>query len=178
LLRAPASSGSAASARRNNPGLLLMQRGRWQEARAEFERAIKLAPASAEARVNLGALLIVQGQRREAVQHLRQGLAAEPWRTEIRMNLAWIFATSPDDQLRNGREAVKLAEEAIALSGRRDAAAADVLAAAHAGAGRFDAAVRIAEEALRLAGPDTAQAAEMAARLDGYRRRRPWREPR
>lgn len=163
---------------RNNLGLLLMQRGRWEEARAEFERAIALAPASAEARVNLGAVLLVQGRPREAVRQLRAALEAEPWRTEIRMNLAWLLATCPDEGVRNGGEAVKLAEEAIALSGRRDAASVDVLAAAYAEARRFDAAIRAAGEALRLAAPGSAQAAGIAARLEMYRRGRPWREPR
>lgn len=177
LRRALAADPELAGAR-NNLGLLLMQRGRWEEARAEFEHAIALAPASAEARVNLGAVLLVQGRPREAVRQLRAALEAEPWRTEIRMNLAWILATSPDDGVRNGGEAVKLAEEAIALSRRRDAASVDVLAAAYAEARRFDAAVRAAEEAMRLAGPGSAQAAEIAARLEAYRRGRPWREPR
>lgn len=163
---------------RNNLGLLLMQRGRWEEARTQFQQAVALAPASAEARVNLGAVLLVQGRPREAVRQLRAALEAEPWRTEIRMNLAWILATSPDHGVRNGAEAVQLADEAIGLSGRRDAASFDVLAAAFAEARRFDAAVRAAEEAMRLAGPGSAHAAEIAARLEHYRRGRPWREPR
>lgn len=163
---------------RNNLGLLLMQRGRWEEARTEFEHAVALAPASAEARVNLGAVLLVQARPREAVRQLRAALEAEPWPTEIRMNLAWILATSPDHGVRNGAEAVQLAEEAIGLSGRRDAASLDVLAAAFAEARRFDAAVRAAEEAMRLAGPGSAHAAGIAARLEHYRRGRPWREPR
>lgn len=163
---------------RSSLGVLLMQRGRWEEARVQFERAIALAPSSAEARVNLGAVLLVQGRPCDAARQLRAALEAEPWRTEIRMNLAWILATSPDDGVRNGYEAVKLAEEAITLSRRRDAASLDVLAAAYAEGRRFDAAVRAAEEAMRLAGPGSTHAAEIAARLEHYRRGRPWRQPR
>ncbi|MCX7806336.1 MAG: tetratricopeptide repeat protein, partial [Planctomycetota bacterium] len=100
---------------RNNLGLLLMQRGRWEDARREFEQALRVAPSSAEARVNLGAVLLVQGRPAEAVRLLREVLAAEPWRTEVRANLAWILATSPDASVRDGREAVRLAEEALAL---------------------------------------------------------------
>jgi Flp pilus assembly protein TadD len=177
-LRKALAADAALVGARNNLGLLLMQRKQWEEAQAEFQQAIRLAPAAAEARVNLGAVFLVQGRHRDAVRLPREALAVEPWRAEIRTNLAWLLATSPDAAVRNGKEAVRLAEEALAAGKRQDAAALDVLAAAYAEARRFDEAVRTAEEALRLAAPESALAREISQRLALYRRRQPWREPR
>ena len=177
-LRKALAADAALVGARNNLGLLLMQRKQWEEARAQFEHAIRLAPAAAEARVNLGAVCLVQRRYRDAVRLLREALAAEPWRAEIRTNLAWLLATSPDAAVRNGKEAVRLAEEALAAAKRPDAAALDLLAAAYAEARRFDEAVRTAEEALRLAAPESALAREISHRLTLYRRGQPWREPR
>ncbi len=68
---------------------------------------------------------------------------------------------------------MRLAERAVQLTGRRDAGAVDVLAAAYAAAGNFDRAVATAEAALSLAGTG-AGAAAIRVRLDLYRQRRPF----
>jgi tetratricopeptide (TPR) repeat protein len=65
--------------------------------------------------------------------------------------LAWLLATSPDAALRNGPEAVQLAEHGCAVTSRRDPMLLDTLAAAYAEAGRFPEAISAAQEALALA---------------------------
>ena len=66
-------------------------------------------------------------------------------------------------------EAVDLAERAVALTGRQDARALDVLAVALASAGRFDEAVAAAREALGKATPPLTAA--IAARVTLFERR-------
>jgi hypothetical protein len=92
-------------------------------------------------------------------------------------NLAWILATASDDRLRDGAEAIRLAEPLC-----RDAATAganyfDTLAAAYAEAGRFDEAISVAQTALEMASAaqeaDTAE--KIRSRLELYRARRPYR---
>ena len=66
-------------------------------------------------------------------------------------NLAWLLAAHPSDALRNGAEAVRLAERACELSEHREPVMLGTLAAAYAEAGRFGDAVKTAEKARDLA---------------------------
>ena len=77
---------------------------------------------------------------------------------------AWLLATSPVEELRDGMRAVAVAERAIAsLEGAAGANELDTLAAAHAEAGEFEAAVDVARRAVatleaRGAPPDSVTA--------------------
>lgn len=82
------------------------------------------------------------------------------WRIVLRLNpnhlavlnqTAWVLATNPDAAVRNGAEAVELAERAAGLAGGRQPAVLDTLAAAFAEVGRFREAVQITNETLALA---------------------------
>ena len=68
-------------------------------------------------------------------------------------NLAWLLATSPDPLLRDGSEAVQLAERAESGSSRGDKhpAVLRILAAAYAEAGQFGDAKETAQHALEAA---------------------------
>src|SRR4029077_4295499 len=65
--------------------------------------------------------------------------------------LAWFRATNPDSQVRDGAEAVRLAEHACDLTERKIPALLDTLSAAYGGAGDFSRAIAAAEEALNRA---------------------------
>jgi hypothetical protein len=92
--------------------------------------------------------------------------------------LAWIYATSPQAELRNGPEAVRLAEGACKITQRQMAAILDTLAAAYAEAGRFDDAVKTTEElhALAVAAHDTNTVDTARQRLELYQAGRPYRD--
>jgi hypothetical protein len=68
-------------------------------------------------------------------------------------NLAWLLATSSDASLRNGSEAVLLAEQADSESSRSEnrPIVLRILAAAYAESGRFAEAKKIAQQALQEA---------------------------
>ena len=68
-------------------------------------------------------------------------------------NLAWLLATSSDSSLRNGSEAVLLAEQADSESSRSEnhPVVLRILAAAYAESGRFGDAKQTAQKALREA---------------------------
>ena len=72
--------------------------------------------------------------------------------------LAWVLATCPEASVRNGAEAVELAQRAVQLSGGREPAILGTLAAAYAEAGRFPEAVQTARKALELATQQNKQA--------------------
>ena len=93
-------------------------------------------------------------------------------------NLAWILATTPDAEFRDGPEAVKLAEHSCEKSSWKETIPIGTLAAAYAEAGDFDKAVEMAQKAC-----DTASAngeKELLKRnqnlLAQYKNRQPFRE--
>ena len=92
--------------------------------------------------------------------------------------LAWIYATHPDAQLRDGSRALELAEKASALSGNRNPDHLDKLAAAHAEVGQFSDAVTAATKAERLAFAlgDHDLAAQVKSRRELYENKTPYRE--
>src|SRR6185295_2497473 len=92
-------------------------------------------------------------------------------------NLAWIFATHPSAEYRDGAEAVKLAEAARARVGDRNAQLLDTLAAAYAETGAFDMAVQTAETAFKLVqNGDSNYAAQLSRRIALYREHKPFRD--
>ena len=66
-------------------------------------------------------------------------------------DLAFILAAHPDANIRNGAEAVRLAERACALTGRRQASFVATLAAAYAEDGQFPKAIEAAQQSVELA---------------------------
>src|ERR1019366_4434369 len=72
-------------------------------------------------------------------------------RTEALNNLAWMLASHPDPTIRNGKEAVELAERACRLTDNGQPFFLGTLAAAYAEAGRFNDAITTAEKARDLA---------------------------
>jgi tetratricopeptide (TPR) repeat protein len=139
---------------RNNLGILDIRENRAAEAAAWFREALEIDAGYVEARLNLASVAQLRGNDAEATAQYRLVLerAAPAERAAIRAaaGLGWILATATDPSLRDGAEAVRLAEGAVANGGRLPLLL-DVLAAAYAEEGRFEEAVATAEEALDLA---------------------------
>jgi Flp pilus assembly protein TadD len=107
----------------------------------------------------------------EAISQYRAALALQPERVEALNNLAWILATDPHPEIRDGLEAVKLASRACALTHQQQPVLVGTLAAACAEAGNFDTAVAAAQKAhdLALAQGNQALAARNLELLEIYR---------
>ena len=134
-----------------NMGLLLMQKGNLDEASAHLRKALEINPANARAHFNLGYADYAAGKVPQALAEWRVGLRIQPDVLPVLNQVAWVLATSPEASLRNGAEAISLAERAAQISGGQDPAILDALAAAYAEAGRFSDAVQTAKRALNLA---------------------------
>jgi tetratricopeptide (TPR) repeat protein len=127
-----------------------------------FAIAARLDPKDADVRGRLAATLAVQGKTEEAVKVYREALRLKPdWPLPLR-DLAWLLATNPKPAVRNGEEAVKLAEHANALLPKPNPIFLEALDAAYAEAGRFDDAIKTAEKVRQLA--TTAQQKQVADR--------------
>jgi Flp pilus assembly protein TadD len=156
----------------------LAARGKFEEAIQAYHRAIQINPERASTYMNLGITLGQLGRTREAVAQYQQALKLDPDLPTALNNLAWALATSPDDQLRNGADAVRLAQHACELTHDSQPLFLGTLAAAYAEAGRFPEAVATAEKAEQLAtntGP-TALSAKIRQSLELYRAGKPYRE--
>jgi hypothetical protein len=94
-------------------------------------------------------------------------------------NLAWVLATSSDDGLRNGAEAVRLAERACELTHHGQPFFIGTLAAAYAECGRFPEAVTTAEKAEQIATAAglTAVAEKNRQLLELYQAGKPYHDP-
>jgi tetratricopeptide (TPR) repeat protein len=128
----------------------LAQSRRIPEAIELLRQAIKLKP-SKEARRQLVPLLIATNDYASAIQAMREILVMPPESYEDLNNLAWILATGPVANLRDGVEAIRLARRACDLSGNKEAIPFGTLAAAYAVAGDFTNAVQTAQTAIDLA---------------------------
>ena len=131
----------------------LLRKGRTDEAIAHYKKAIELRPDSADAHANLGSAFLAKGRVRDAIAAYRNALRISPENVPAQSNLAWLLATSSDPSLRNGSEAVLLAERAESESSRSEnhAIVLRILATAYAETGRFVEARKTAEQALQAA---------------------------
>jgi tetratricopeptide (TPR) repeat protein len=131
----------------------LFQRNRMDEAIAHYQKVLELSPANADARANLGSVFLAKGRVRDAIAQYRDVLRITPDNLAAQSNLAWLLATAADPSLRNGSEAILLAERAESKSSRsgNHAIILRILAATYAEAGRFVEAKKTAEQALEAA---------------------------
>jgi tetratricopeptide (TPR) repeat protein len=110
-----------------------------------------LDASRAEAHFNLGSVLDRQGLPKEAVAQYLEALRVRKDFAGAMNNLAWLLATSPRDELRNGPEAVRLAERACTLTHDQMTVYIGTLGAAYVEAGLFHEAVAAARKACECA---------------------------
>jgi Flp pilus assembly protein TadD len=135
----------------DNLGMALTARGQFDEAIEKYLQAIQINPNRPETYFQLGVALGQSGRIQEAVAQYREALRLNPDLAEALNNLAWILAASSNNGLRNGTEAVRLAERACELTHYDKPLFVGTLAAAYAEAGRFPEAVTTGEKAEQLA---------------------------
>ncbi len=162
----------------NDLGAALAGLGDLDGAIGQWRKALTIDPRELSALYNLSLALGSRGDHQEAVDRLRQGLALAPNSSRLASLLAWELATAPEAGLRDGAEARRLAQR-VHQAYPAQPSIGDVLAAALAETGDFEAAIAAAERAAEQAqsagqGP---LALEIQRRLDGYRRGVAFRQP-
>ena len=116
------------------------------EAIADFGHSIRLDPEHANAFHDRGKVRETLGDFYDALRDFDRALALEPDFTAALNSKAWLLATVPDAALRDGAQAVRLAQRALRLVAYPEQY--DMLAASYAEAGRFEEAVRAQETAI------------------------------
>jgi len=163
----------------DNLAKALLRKGQVSEAMVHYRKFLELEPGNVEARNTLGTALIQQGHVREAIDQWQEALARQPDNGNAASNLAWVFATSPEDSLRDGTRAAELGEKALRISAGKIPMIYKVLAAAYAENGRFADAVETAQRGAELATSqgNPALAAELESNVALYQSGRPLRDP-
>jgi cytochrome c-type biogenesis protein CcmH/NrfG len=156
----------------------LLQKGEVADALTHYQKLLELQPDNIEVHNIVGTVLIQQGRIREGVEEWQKVLAIQPDNGNALSNLAWVFATSPDDSLRDGAKAVRLAEEALRISGSRIPIIFRTLAAAYAESGHFSQAIQTAQQGIELANSqgNSGLATELQGNIGLYQEQRPLRD--
>jgi tetratricopeptide (TPR) repeat protein len=127
----------------------------------------------------MGDALVALHKPSEAIPYYREALRLKRDHAEAMNQLAWIFATTAEVSLRNGHEALKLAQRACQMTENQQPGMISTLAAAYAENGDFAHAVEFARKAKTLAaGRGDRTTAERAERLrQEFEQNQPHREP-
>jgi Flp pilus assembly protein TadD len=160
-------------------GSLLANLDRPDEALRELAQAASFAPNNPRPHFLMGATSFRSGHNADAIAHFRDALRINPDDVDALSFLAQVLAWDADPKLRNGAEAVALAERANRLSGGTNPNVLDTLAIAYAETGRFVEAQQLTRQAIELAASAnlTNRVHSMEERLRGYQAGQPYRQP-
>ncbi|MFC1824847.1 tetratricopeptide repeat protein [Thermodesulfobacteriota bacterium] len=158
-------------------GRIYGRRGEYDKAISDFTQAITINPRSYKALAERAFIWYRKGNYREAISDLEKAIENNPEDYNAYNNYAWILATCPEKEFRNGDKAVVMAEKSTqikALSYNMS-----TLAAAFAESGNFEKAVVSQEKAIALFEKDKVsndQLKEYYDQLKSYRGNKPWRD--
>lgn len=147
------------------------------QARDHFDAAIELDPANAKAYFSRAEIWMREGAYDAALADLDAAIKYDeagefPFYTYNAK--AWLRATCKESRIRDGKEAIELAEKACELSDYSNPMILDTLAAAYAEAGNFSQAVHWQARAIELADEDLRQL--IGFRLPLFQAKKPYRE--
>ncbi|MEM6798149.1 MAG: tetratricopeptide repeat protein [Planctomycetota bacterium] len=127
-----------------------------------------------------GDMYLAIGKHEQALADFTKSFELNPEDAGLLNNYAWTLATSPFDNLRDGKRAIELATKAAELTDFQAAHILSTLAAAYAEAGDFEKAIEWSEKAVKAHANDAQKTrdmtADLAAELESYKRKEPWRE--
>ena len=157
--------------------------GQYDDALADYNTAIALQksaryddPKRAQYFCNRGLCHEAKGDHANAIADYTTAIQIDPGLLGAHNSLAWTLATCPQARLRNGERAMTEATKACELSGWKDPAYWDTLAAAAAEAGDFSTAIKWQAKCVESPAVPASQKAGAQARLALYREHRAYHE--
>jgi tetratricopeptide (TPR) repeat protein len=158
-------------------GDTLRHSGRFEASLKPYAEVVRINPRAAEARFAYAMALVRLRRYREATSWLEESARIQPDRPELSHALARMLAAAPDDSVRNGGRAMKLAQEL--MKGTKTTAVGETMAMALAEVGEFTNAVDVQRSIIAAA--EQAGLAEDVRRMTGnlrrYERRQACRMP-
>ena len=130
---------------------LLKRTRRTNDAIGFYLRALRIDPTRKRACLSLGRSFVEVGRPALALPVLRDGVKRNPQAYDLIDYLARVLASHPDDSVRNGAEALELAERLVAVHGEAHISSTVTLSFALAETGRFEQAIVATEKAIAVA---------------------------
>jgi tetratricopeptide (TPR) repeat protein len=154
-------------------GLLYSAQKQSGKAIDAYSAAIKIQPREFAYQVRADTYLN-HGMQKEAIADYEQALKISPANSGVLNNLAWVLATSPEAELRDGDRALELATKACEVTSYKQAHILSTLAAAYAEKGDFKTARKWSTQSVELG--DDALKDQLRKELASYEKEEPWRE--
>ena len=158
-------------------GTIYMRQHKWDRAIADFNSALLVSPSFFLAAIKRAEVNGYLGRYDQALAELNHIIALRPMNHTNALahsDRAWIFATSSNPAVRNGRQAVEDANLACRIDSWDTWDYIDTLAAAYAEAGDFENAIKFAEKAIKKA-RQADGVEDVHKRLALYQQHRPFR---
>lgn len=151
----------------NNRGVAWYQKGDDDRALADYNKALAINTQYVNALSNRGAVWKRLGEYEKAIADFNQALAYKPSYETYNL-LAWTLATCPNEQFRNGQQAMDLAQKAVGM--KSEIRSLGTLAAAYAEAGQFSKAINTQNRVLDMLkdGGSAIEKMEHRKRLEVY----------
>jgi len=113
---------------------------------------------------------------RRAIQEFIRAIELDPGHVKPCNALAWLLATCPKSEYRDGELALRLAQRVVDIVGDGQYVYLDTLAATYAELGRFDEAMATQNRVVELARDQGQDITPYVKRLESYTQSQPWRE--
>ena len=95
--------------------LAYAEKGEDQKALADFGEAIRIDPTDADAFNMRGTVHLKGKEYDKAILDFREAIRIHPAKPQAYNNLAWIWATSPKPEVRDGSKAVEYARKCVSI---------------------------------------------------------------
>ena len=114
------------------------------------------------------------GAHNKALKYYEKALDLDEDDDHVLNNLAWMLATSPDDEIRDGKRSIELGIKACEVTDYKEAHILSTLAAGYAETGDFEKAREWSAKSVELA--DDSNREDLEKELESYKKDKPWRE--
>lgn len=146
-----------------------------EEAVKIYDDLIEDDSENADALRGRGDAFLSLSKHKKAIADYEEALEIDPELDGVLNNLAWVLATSPDDEVRDGERAVKLASQAAELTEYKQAHILSTLASGYAESGDFEKAKEWIGKALEIS-DDKEQISNLKKEMASYEKGEAWRE--
>jgi Flp pilus assembly protein TadD len=157
-------------------GYAYAARKQYELAIEDYSEAIRMDPKNPGAYRDRACVFEAKKDYERAIKDYTEAIRISPKNPGVCNDLAWLLATCPKDDVRDGKRAVGFAMKACELTGWKDSNRLDSLAAAHAECGDFGQAVRRQKEAVELGFAEKEVMDRARKRLKLYQAGKPYRE--